>query len=257
MSIKLAEGAEDAVFTREQIMFRELYRDYYELTDRIGSVAKDVSAFELAIKGTENQHGLFDLMKLASSELAQHAGAVNSLGNAVGEVPAMLEAFRLKMLQMAEDRQVVLSMTKVMQEAARETLPGIVAMQSKLLDSVSLKAFGEAADLKASADQALQDLEGRDETIRVLRESLSAGSGAAQHLRKVFFDETERLAKIYTERGNALAIVFDEETTKAVNKIKAQNAWLPLKYAFCAAVAFVAGFAMHDPIYSQITKFMQ
>lgn len=268
MSLNFADDADDAALSRNEFMLRELFRDHFALADIFTDGTREMKQVALMMKGSESQQGLFDLMQLAASELAQHAGSVNTIGRTMTEaentivrtmagVESTLKLMPRRVLELSSDRDVIIAMSRVIQEASRETLPNLIDMQKNLMDSVLLNSFGDAVKLKADTDQALQDVKERDEIIRVLRGMLSAGDGAAQTLRNLFFDETEGLAAIYTERGDALAENFANKTTAAVNKIKAQNSGLIFKYAFCAALAFVSGFAMHDSIYLQITKFMQ
>ena len=169
------------------------------------------------------------------------------LSGHIAELKKQIEDFPRRALKTADEMQFRAALQESMaaalggaiEDARRAAIAAGLTIAREELQAAADEIFGEPETLKAQLTDAL-------ETVDALRNNLSIANGVPEHLRTVFFDETE-----------ALATTFGEATKAAVDKIKAQNAWLPLKYALCAAVAFVAGFAMHDSIYLQITKFMQ
>ena len=146
-----------------------------------------------------------------------------------------------------------------MQESIAAALGGAIEDARQAATSAGLAVARD--DLKAAADEILGDpvalraeLEAEKLMLVEVRKVLAERDGALQHSRDVFLDETESLAGIYTARGNALAETFDEKTTTAVNKIEAQNTWLPVKYMLLTMIGFVFGHSTHDWLYTTIVK---
>ncbi len=209
-------------------------------------LARSSRLLVLRLDGIKGERGVLHRIEAAGEVLDR----IDSKLGPASQLSKQIESLPERLLKPADEMQL----RALLQENIAKALAGAID-QARLAaidigdeagreqaKATALEVFGEAVDLRA-------DLEVERQHLDAVRKMLSERDGALQHSRAQFFGSIEDLTNDYTTHAKTLSDAFTKATTKAVNRINAQNAWLPLKYAIFTFGGFVAGFAAHDSIY--------